>query len=74
MAVTLERIDAAIDMLISMVVMDLAHEQGRSATELMPEFLSSRTARQLYDEEQKLWCEGPAYIEEMYKQEKLEDG
>jgi len=39
---------------------------------LMPEFLSSRTARQLYDEEQKLWCEGPAYIEEMYKKEMQE--
>ena len=69
MDVTQERIDAAIDMLISMVVHDLAQEQGRSATDLMPEFLNSRTARLLYDEELKLWCEGPSYIEEMYKKE-----
>ena len=69
MDVTQERIEAAIDMLISMVVQDMAQEQGRSATDLMPEFLNSRTARMLYDEKQKLWCEGPAYIQELYKKE-----
>lgn len=69
MAVTQEQIDAAIDMLISMVVMDLAKEQGCSPSDLLPEFLKSRTASMLYDEKQKYWSYGPSYIAEMYKKE-----
>ena len=69
MAVAQEQIDAAIDMLISMVVMDLGKEQGCSPSDFMPKFLKSHTASLLYDEKQKYWCYGPSYIAEMYKKE-----
>ena len=35
----------------------------------MTDFLCSKTGKALYDEKTKLWCNGPAYITELYKEE-----
>ena len=48
-----ERMDYTIDLLIAMVVEEIAEETGKF----------------LYDETTKLWWSGPSYIAEMYMQE-----
>ena len=35
----------------------------------MTDFLCSKTGKALYDENTKLWCNGPAYIAELYREE-----
>ena len=69
MDVTKERVDAAIDLLTTMVVEDIAKERGCDPSEVLPEFLLSRTGQMLLDEKNKLWWEGPSEIEEMFKKE-----
>lgn len=59
----------AINLLIAMVVEDLAKDTNRDASEVLSDFIASRTAHNLYNEESKLWWNGPSAIEEMYMQE-----
>jgi len=35
----------------------------------LTDFLCSKTGKALYDEKTKLWCNGPAYIAELYREE-----
>lgn len=69
MDVTQEQIDASIDLLTTMVVENIAKEQQRDPTDVLPEFLESHTGQMLLNEKNKLWWEGPSAIEEMYKKE-----
>ena len=64
-----ERMDYTIDLLIAMVVEELAEETGRDRKDILIDFLSSKTGKFLYDETTKLWWSGPSYIAEMYMQE-----
>lgn len=64
-----ERMDYTIDLLIAMVVEELAEETGRDRKDVLIDFLSSKTGKFLYDETTKLWRSGPSYIAEMYMQE-----
>ena len=64
-----ERMDYTIDLLIAMVVEELAEEIGRDRKDVLIDFLSSKTGKFLYDETTKLWRSGPSYIAEMYMQE-----
>lgn len=59
----------AIDMMVTMVVDELAGDMGMSPTELLPRFAVSQTGKLLYDETSKLWWSGPSDIAEMYKAE-----
>lgn len=59
----------AIDLMVTMVVDDLAEEMHLSPTDLLPRFIASRTGRLLYDEASKLWWSGPSDIADMYKAE-----
>ena len=59
----------AIDLMVTMVVDDLAEEMHLSPTDLLPRFIASRTGKLLYDETSKLWWSGPSYIADMYKAE-----
>ncbi|MDE6220329.1 MAG: hypothetical protein K2G51_07895 [Lachnospiraceae bacterium] len=67
--VTEARKKDAIDLMVMMIVDELAEETHRSSSELLPEFVLSKTGRLLYDEESKLWWSGPSDIVEMYKAE-----
>lgn len=58
-----------IDLLIAMVVEELAEETGKDRKDILIDFLSSKTGKFLYDETTKLWWSGPSYIAEMYMQE-----
>lgn len=69
MEVTDELIKNTMDLLAAMAAADIAEAQGVSNTQALAAFLSSRTARLLYDEESKLWWDGPAAIAEMYERE-----
>ena len=54
-----ERIDYTIDLLITMAVEEIAEDTGKSPKEILPEFYSSKTGKALYDEQTRLWCNGP---------------
>ena len=64
-----ERMDYTIELLIAMVVEELAEETGKDRKDVLIDFLSSKTGKFLYDETTKLWWSGPSYIAEMYMQE-----
>ena len=64
-----ERIDYTIDLLITMAVEEIAEDTGKSPKEILPEFYSSKTGKALYDEQTRLWCNGPSYIAESYMDE-----
>ena len=59
----------AIDLMVSMVVDELAGEMQLNPTDLLSRFIVSRTGRLLYDESSKLWWSGPSDIAEMYNAE-----
>ena len=64
-----ERINYTIDLLITMVTEEIAEETGRDRKEVLMDFLCSKTGTALYDEQTKLWCNGPSYIAEVYMEE-----
>ena len=68
--VSKERLDYTVDALISMVVAEVAQELKLDEKAVLEEFLLSNTGKALYDSDTKLWCNGPSYIVEMYKEEK----
>lgn len=60
----------AIDATAALVVEDLATEMEENPSKVLTDFLASKTGELLYDEESKIWCAGPAYIEDLYREEK----
>ena len=64
-----EKMNYTIDLLITMVTEEIAEETGKDRKAEMTDFLFSRTGKALYDEKTKLWCNGPAYIAELYMEE-----
>ena len=52
-----------------MVTEEIAEETGKDRKEVLTDFLCSKTGKALYDEKTKLWCNGPAYITEFYREE-----
>lgn len=65
-----ETVKNAIDLLVTMVVDELAENLQVKPTELLPEFVVSQTGKLLYDEESKLWWSGPSDIAEMFQTER----
>lgn len=59
----------AIDMLITLIVEELSEDLEIEPDEVFTKFISSKTGEMLYDEESKLWWNGPSYIADMYKEE-----
>ena len=51
-----------------------AEETGKDRKEILTDFLCSKTGKALYDEKTKLWCNGPAYIAELYREELKKTG
>ena len=64
-----EKMNYTIDLLITMVTEEIAEEMGKDRKEVLIDFLCSRKGKALYDEKTKLWCNGPAYIAELYMEE-----
>lgn len=65
-----EKLDFTIDLLITMVVEELAETTNEDPQTVMNNFLRSKTGKLLYDESSKLWWNGPSYIADMYLEEK----
>ena len=53
---------------------EIAEETGKDRKEILTDFLCSKTGKALYDEKTKLWCNGPAYIAELYREELKKSG
>lgn len=67
-----EQKNFAIDLMVTLVVDELANELPMDRTKLLQSFVASKTGALLYDEASKLWWNGPSYIAEMYKMEMSE--
>lgn len=67
--VTREAKNNAIDMLVTLIVGELSEDLKIEPDEAFSRFISSKTGELLYDEESKLWWNGPSYIADMYKDE-----
>lgn len=63
---TEEKKKNAIDLIVMMVVDELAEDMHLKPTELLPIFVASQTGRLLYEEDSKLWWSGPSDIAEMF--------
>ncbi len=59
----------AIDLMVMMVVDEVAENIHMKPTELLPQFVASKTGKLLYDEQSKLWWSGPSDIAEMFMAE-----
>ncbi|MBD5517672.1 MAG: hypothetical protein HDR07_03990 [Lachnospiraceae bacterium] len=70
--VTEEQKKFAVDVMVTLVVEELANDLHCDPTVLLKDFVASRTGALLYDESSKLWWSGPAYVIDMYKKE-IED-
>ena len=64
-----EKMDFTIDLLITMVVEEIAEDSGKESKDILADFLCSKTGKALYDKETRLWCNGPSYIAEVYMEE-----
>jgi len=70
LTVSKERLNFTVDLLITMVVEELAKETGKDYKEVLTDFLTSKTGKALYDDSNGLWHNGPSYIAAMYIDEK----
>ena len=59
----------AIDLMVMMVVDEVAENIHMKPTDLLPQFVASKTGKLLYDEQSKLWWSGPSDIAEMFMAE-----
>jgi len=64
-----ERLEYTIDLLITMVVEEISKDMGMDYKDVLIDFLLSKTGKALYDDSTKLWCNGPSYIADVYKEE-----
>ena len=64
-----ERIHMSVDLLIALVVQEIAEDDGRDPSDVLPEFISSQTAKLLYDEDSKAWWDGPSAVADAYRTE-----
>ena len=69
-----EKMDYTIDLFITMVTDEIAEETGKDRKEILTDCLCSKTGKALYDEKTKLWCNGPTYIAELYREELKKSG
>ena len=67
---TKEKQNAAIDLVLTLVITELAQESGKKPSDILPEFLASKTGKLLCDGNSKLWWSGPSDIAEQYKSER----
>lgn len=66
---TIEKKNNAIDMLVALTVAEISEDFGIEPDEAFSKFLMSKTGELLYDEDSKLWWNGPSYIADLYREE-----
>ena len=68
-----EQMNFTIDMLVTMTVEELSEDLQKDRKDVLADFCLSKTGKALYDESTKLWCNGPSYIADIYKEELAAD-
>lgn len=63
----------ATDVTIAMAAAALSDESGKDPAAVFSDFVCSKTGALLYDRNSGLWQCGPAYVEELYKEELSQD-
>ena len=63
------RWEYTVDLLTTMAVQEIAREYGVDEKTALEDFLVSETAKALNETDNKLWCNGPDYIADLYKTE-----
>lgn len=71
--ITKEAKNNAVDMLVTLIVDELAADLQMEPDEVFSKFISSKTGELLYDEESGLWWSGPSDIAELFKAEIQKD-
>ena len=65
-----EKMDYTIDANVTMVVEELAEQTGKERSDILPDFISSKTGRSLYDPSTGFWKYGPSYLVDLYLEER----
>lgn len=63
------QMDYTIDLLITMTIEEISDINGKDYTDILLDFLHSKTGRALYDQKTGLWHNGPTYIANLYMEE-----
>ena len=63
-------VEAAMELTAVMAVSQIAQQEKKPETEVLKSFMNSNTAKMLFDDETKLWHNGPAYVAYEYLEEK----
>ena len=69
MDVTANTVNAAMNSVASQVILEIAEARGVDVEAAAADFLSSTTARMLFDDSTKLWWDGPSSVAEDYFKE-----
>ena len=62
-------VEAAMELTAVMAVSQIAQQEKKPETEVLKSFMNSNTAKMLFDDETKLWHNGPAYVAYEYLKE-----
>lgn len=73
-AMTKEQVNQAVNLVAMMSVSELARRMNKRPTQMLLDFMKSRTAEALFDLETRLWCDGPLAVENAYLQEVAASG
>lgn len=68
-ALTKEQVNQAVNLIAMMSVSELARRMHKKPTQMLLDFMKSRTAEALFDMETRLWCDGPLAVEHAYLEE-----
>lgn len=72
MDVTPETVNAAMNYIAAMAIEEISSLQGIAPEVAATSFLASDTARRLFDDDLKLWWDGPSVVVDDYLQETLD--
>ena len=62
-------VEAAMELTAVMAVSQIAQQEKKPETEVLKSFMNSNTAKMLFDDETKLWHNGPSYVAYEYLKE-----
>lgn len=65
-----DKISFAMDLAAMLTIEELSMDMGRPLDEVFIDFMGSNTAAMLFDDETKLWWDGPLSIAAAYKAER----
>ena len=67
----LSKYEYSMELLAAMACKTIAEQQKITPIVAFDNFIKSQTAKMLFDERTAFWCNGPDYIADEYKREKI---